>query len=108
MQALRDPSKDVNVVGDDSYEFWIDAGTQSPDAQPAFFQYLANFSGARWDVMQEPAAGNSRPSWTAHWNPKNHLTVGANGMRYWDMEMAIPRASIYLNKPLKDGDSFTR
>jgi hypothetical protein len=107
MQALRDPSKDVNVVGDDSYEFWLDAGTQSPDNQPAFFQYLGNFAGGRWDVMQEPAAGNSRPSWTAHWNPKNHLTIGPDGTRYWDMEMAIPRASVYLNHPLKDGDSLT-
>ncbi|BDI32085.1 hypothetical protein CCAX7_41360 [Capsulimonas corticalis] len=107
IQALRDPSKDVNAVMDDSYEFWLDAGSHSPDGQPVFFQYLGNFAGARWDVMQEPAAGNSRPSWTAHWSPKNHLTVGPDGARYWDMELAIPRASVYIDQPFQDGFSFT-
>jgi len=106
IQALRQTDKDVNVVFDDSYEFWLDVGSTSPDGQPVFFQYLSNFASGRWDVMQEPAAGNSRLSWTAHWNPKNHLTVGPDGAKYWDMEMAIPRSSVYLNQPFKDGFEF--
>src|SRR4051812_17465475 len=65
IQALRERDHDVNVVFDDSYEIWLDVGTHSADGQPVFFQYLANFAGARWDVMQEPAVGNSRLSWTA-------------------------------------------
>jgi len=104
IQALREQDKDVNRIFDDSYEIWLDAGTTSPDGQPVFFQYLSNFAGARYDVMQEPAAGNSRIGWTAHWNPKNHLS--ADG-RSWEMEMAIPRTSVYKEQPFADGFSFT-
>jgi hypothetical protein len=104
IQALREQDKDVNSIFDDSYEIWLDAGTTSPDGQPVFFQYLSNFAGARYDVMQEPAAGNSRIGWTAHWNPKNHLS--ADG-RNWEMEMAIPRTSVYKDQPFADGFSFT-
>ncbi|MGI4787715.1 MAG: glycoside hydrolase domain-containing protein [Janthinobacterium lividum] len=104
IQALREQDKDVNSIFDDSYEIWLDANTHSPDGQPVFFQYLSNFAGARYDVMQEPAAGNSRIGWTAHWNPKNHLS--ADG-RNWEMEMAIPRSSVYKDQPFADGFSFT-
>lgn len=104
IQALRERDKDVNVVFDDSYEIWLDVGTHSPDGQPVFFQYLSNFAGARYDVMQEPAAGNSRISWTAHWNPKNRLTPDG---RFWEMEMAIPRRSVYLDQPFHDGFPLT-
>jgi hypothetical protein len=38
-----------------------------------FFHYLANFADARYDVMHEPAVGNSRLGWTANWNPRNRL-----------------------------------
>lgn len=104
IQALRETDKDVNSVFDDSYEIWLDANTHSPDGQPVFFQYLSNFAGARYDVMQEPAAGNSRIGWTAHWNPKNRLTPDG---RNWEMEMAIPRGSVYRDQPFADGFSFT-
>ena len=43
VQNLRDTSRDVNVVFDDAYEIFLDVGSKSPDSQPVFFQYLANF-----------------------------------------------------------------
>ncbi len=104
IQALRQTDKDVNVVFDDSYEIWLDVGSHSPDGQPVFFQYLSNFAGARYDVMQEPAAGNSRIGWTAHWNPRNRLTPDG---RAWEMEMAIPRRTVYWDQPFADGFAFT-
>ena len=105
MQAYRDTTTDVSkVVFDDAYEVWIDAGTLSPDGEPAYFQYLGNYAGARYDVMFEPAVGNSRPGWTSNWNP--HSAISQDG-KYWEMEMAIPRASIYKNTSFKDGFSFS-
>ncbi len=101
IRAMRERDKDVNCVFDDAYEIWIDAGTDSPDGQPVFFQYLSNFDAARYDVMFEPAVGNSRISWTAGWKPQNRLTD--NGQS-WEMEVAIPRASIYRTTPFADGD----
>jgi hypothetical protein len=103
IRALRDRSHDVNCVFDDSYEIWVDAGTHSPDGQPVFFQYLSNFAAARYDVMFEPAVGNSRISWTAGWNPQNRLTENGS---VWEMELTIPRSSIYKTSPFADGDAL--
>jgi hypothetical protein len=104
VNALRWTDRDVNVVFDDSYEIWIDVGSHSADGQPVFFQWLSNFAGARQDVMEEPAVGNSRLDWTAGWQPKNRITPDG---RYWEMELAIPRASIYKTTPFADGFAFT-
>ena len=104
IQALRERDHDVNAVFDDSYEIWLDLATHSADGQPVFFQYLSNFAGARWDVMQEPAVGNSRLSWTAGWKPQNHMTPDG---KFWEMEMAIPRRSLYKETPFQEGFSFT-
>lgn len=84
IQALRE--RDINVVFDDSYEFWLDLSTRSPDGQPVFFPYLANFAGARYDVMHEPAAGNSCLGWTAGWTVKDRLSSDG---RSWEMELAV-------------------
>ena len=104
IQALRERGHDVNVVFDDSYEIWLDVGTHSADGQPVFFQYLSNFAGARWDVMQEPAVGNSRLSWTAGWKPHNRLTPDG---KFWEMELAIPRRSLYKETAFHDGFAFS-
>lgn len=104
IQALRDPDHDVNVVFDDAYEVWLDLGTHSPGGEPVFFQYLSNFTGTRYDVMFEPAVGNSRIGWTSHWLPQNHLSKDG---RSWEMEMAIPRQSMYKMTPFADGFAFT-
>lgn len=91
------------IVWDDSYEMWIDAGTRSPDGQPVFFQFLSNFAGARNDVMIEPAVGNSRPGWTSGWEPANRITPDG---KFWEMEIAIPRESVLLDKPFADGQKL--
>jgi len=100
LQALRRTDKDINVVFDDSYEIWVDLGTKSPDGQPVLFQYLANFAGARYDVMHEPAVGNSRLGWTSGWNVHNRLTPDRKA---WEMEAAIPRRSMYKDVQFTDG-----
>ena len=102
IQALRRRDKDYNVVFDDSYEIYVDADTRSPDGQPVFFQFLSNFAGARWDVMHEPAVGNFRMGWQSGWQP--HSRVNAN--HEWEMEVAIPRASIYHDAPFRDGETL--
>ncbi len=103
VQNFRDTTRDINVVFDDSYEIWVDVGSKSPDGQPVFFQYLANFAGGRFDVMHEPAVGNSRLGWTANWNPRNRI----NDKNEWEMEVAIPRASMYREAPFADGGTLT-
>jgi len=103
VQNIRDVTRDINVVFDDSYEIWVDVGSNSPDGQPVFFQYLANFAAARYDVMHEPAVGNSRLGWTANWNPRNRLTE----KNEWEMEVAIPRQSMHREKPFADGESMS-
>jgi hypothetical protein len=103
VQNIRDVTHDINVVFDDSYEIWVDVGSKSPDGQPVFFQYLANFAGARYDVMHEPAVGNSRLGWTANWNPRNRLTE----KNEWEMEVAIPRQSMHRETPFADGESMS-
>ncbi|MBF0245431.1 MAG: hypothetical protein HQL31_09205, partial [Planctomycetes bacterium] len=98
VQNLRDTSTDINVVFDDSYEIWVDVGSKSPDGQPVFFQYLANFAGARYDLMHEPAVGNSRLGWNAGWKLTNRLSDDG---RTWEMEVAIPRVSLPRSEPFK-------
>ena len=98
IQGQRGPG-DLPTVMDDSYEFWFDAKTHSPDGQPVFFQFISNFAGARFDSLQEPAVGNMRLGWNSSWQPKNRLTPDNN----WEMELAIPRASIYKETPFGDG-----
>jgi hypothetical protein len=103
VQNLRDTLRDINVVFDDSYEIFVDVGSKSPDGQPVFFQYLANFAGARYDVMHEPAVGNSRLGWTANWIVRNRI----NDKNEWEMEATIPRQSLCRDKPFADGESLT-
>ncbi len=103
VQNLRDTSRDINVVFDDAYEIFVDVGSKSPDGQPVFFQYLANYADARYDVMHEPAVGNSRLGWTANWNPRSRV----NDKNEWEMEMAIPRKSMYREKPFADRETLT-
>ncbi len=104
VQNLRDASHDINVVFDDSYEIWVDVGSKSPDGQPVFFQFLCNYAGARYDVMHEPAVGNSRLGWTANWNPRNRITPDG---RAWEMEVSIPRTSMNRAQPFRDNDAIT-
>ncbi|MBA3707333.1 MAG: hypothetical protein H0W83_00770 [Planctomycetes bacterium] len=100
-QATRDPKRDdEKVVYDDSCEIWFDLGTRSPGGQPVFFQYLTNVAGARFDVMHEPAAGNMRIGWTAGWDVRQRLTADR---ATWEMEVSIPRASLYQETPFTDG-----
>ena len=103
IRNLRDTSRDTNVVFDDSYEIWIDVGSKSPDGQPVFFQYLANFDGGRYDLMHEPAVGNSRLGWTAGWDVRSRITKDSA----WEMEVAIPRKSMYREQPFADGQSLS-
>ncbi|CAN5452724.1 hypothetical protein BH09VER1_BH09VER1_36170 [soil metagenome] len=104
LQVSREKGKDVSVIFDDSYEIWVDAGTKSDDGQVAFFQFISNFAGARSDVMIEPAVGNSRPGWNSGWEPVNRITPDG---KFWEMEVAIPRKSIFLNAPFADGQKIS-
>ena len=88
---------------DDSYEIWIDVGSKSPDGQPVFFQYLANYDGGHYDLLHEPAVGNSRLGWTAGWNVRNRITK----TNEWEMEASIPRQSMYREQPFADGQSLS-
>ncbi len=103
MQALRRRMPERNVVFDDSYEIFLDVGTRTEDGQPCFFQFLANFAGARYDVLHLPAVGNSRIGWSSGWEPVNRLTDD----NVWEWEMAIPRASLFLDGPFEDGQELT-
>lgn len=104
MQNLRDTTREINVVFDDAYEIFLDVGSKSPDGQPVFFQYLANFAGAHYLVMHEPAVGNSRVGWKSGWTVKNRLTPDGKA---WEMEAAIPRQGMFRDKPFADGDSLS-
>ena len=53
LQGQRRRDRDYNVVWDDSYEFWLDAGSRSP-TDSLCFQLLANYAGSRFDCMFEP------------------------------------------------------
>jgi hypothetical protein len=101
MQAQREIGRDnVKTVFDDAYEIFLDFGTRSPDGEIVFFQYLGNVAGAKYDVMFEPTVGNSRPGWESGWQPRNRITPDG---KFWEMELAIPRESVYRNEPLTDG-----
>jgi hypothetical protein len=103
IQAYRQEKESSAVVFDDSYEIWIDVGSKTPDGQPAYFQFLSNYAGARYDVLYEPAVGNMRVGWSSNWAPKNRITPDGKN---WEMEIAIPRASIYKDTPFADGFQF--
>ena len=101
MQANRQVGRDNSrVVFDDAYEIFLNAATHSPDGEPVFFQYLGNVAGGKYDVMFEPAVGNSRPGWESNWHPVNRVTPDG---KYWEMTVAVPRASLYQDKPFADG-----
>ncbi len=101
MRANRQVGRDnVKVVFDDAYEIFLDAATHSEGGEPVFFQYLGNVAGGKYDVMFEPAVGNSRPGWESNWHPVNRVTPDG---KYWEMTVAIPRATVYENQPFADG-----
>lgn len=103
IQGQRRRDRDYNVVWDDSYDFWLDVGSNSPDGQPVYFQFLSNFAGARYDCLFEPQVGNSRLGWTSQWAPVNRVTPDGSA---WEMEMVVPRASVYGGKPFADGQEL--
>ena len=101
IQALRDRSHDINVVFDDSYEVWLDVGSTDPKTGlVAFFQFLCNYAGARYDVLHQPSVGNSSLSWSSGWEPKTRVTPDG---KCWEWEMAIPRQSVYKATPFAEG-----
>jgi hypothetical protein len=101
MQAQREIGRDnEKTVFDDAYEIFLDFGTRSPDGEIVFFQYLGNVAGAKYDVMFEPTVGNSRPGWESGWKPRNRITPDG---KYWEMDVAIPRKSVYQDEPLAEG-----
>ena len=93
----RDNSK---TVFDDSYEIWLNFNTTSPTGEQVFFQYLGNVAGSKYDVMFEPTVGNSRPGWESGWKPVSRITPDG---KFWEMEVTIPRQSVYRNEPFADG-----
>ena len=102
LQRFRDRDRDINVVFDDSYEIWIDAGSETPDGQPMYLQFLANFAGAKFDALHLPAVGNMRMSWDANkegWQVRDCLSKQLNA---WECEVAIPRQSVYIDEPFSD------
>ncbi|OPZ31174.1 MAG: hypothetical protein BWZ02_00376 [Lentisphaerae bacterium ADurb.BinA184] len=103
VQALRWRAPERNVVFDDSYEIFVDLGSKTPDGQPCFVQFLANFAGARFDAVHLPAVGNMLLNWSSGWEPVNRLTSD----NVWEWEVAIPRASLFCTEPLADGQAIT-
>lgn len=101
VQSERRKGRDKNVVWDDSFELWIDIGSESPEGLPVFFQYMSNLAGVKLDTMHIPTAGNQRMSWTAEWDVVNRLTED----NVWEMEMAIPRDSIYAEQAFQAGQT---
>lgn len=102
LRKFRDTERDINVVFDDAFEVFLGANSTSPDGQPVFFQYLANFDGARYDAMHEPRVGNRREGWTANWETKSTL----NARNEWEMEMRIPRETVYRDR-FREGETIT-
>ncbi len=102
----REPGKDLDVIFDDCYEIWVSVDATDPlTGQPhCSSQFLGNFDGTRYDALHQPAVGNSRTSsYDCGWRPKNRIT----GKNEWEMELAIPRASLGTTKsPFHDGMRF--
>jgi hypothetical protein len=104
LQANRRVGRDNSkTVFDDSYEIWLNFNTTSPSGEQVFFQYLGNAAGSKYDVMFEPTVGNSRPGWESGWKPVNRITPDGKN---WEMEVAIPRQSVYRDQPFADGEQL--
>ncbi len=106
VNALRERERETNVVFDDSYEVWITVNATDPlTGQPnCTTQFLANFAGARYDVLHQPAVGNSRTnSYATGWEPVSRITPNNE----WEYELVIDRASLgETREAFHDGMSF--
>jgi hypothetical protein len=105
IQRHRDPEGDVDAIWDDGYEIWFDVGARMPGGLEVYTQYLGNFAGGSYTAAYLPSVGLRRLSYAPDWKPANQL-VERDGRRAWEMEVVIPRASIYLDAPLADGTTF--
>ena len=102
VQKHRDRDGDQPTIWDDSYEVWFDVGARMEGGLELYTQYLGNFAGAKYDAAYLPTIGLRRLSYEAGWQPANRL-VDAPAGRVWEMEVAIPRASIHVDQPFADG-----
>jgi hypothetical protein len=106
IQEKRGRGRDLETIFDDCYEIWVSVGATDPltGQLGCMSQFVANYAGARYDVLHQPAVGNSRSSsYDTGWEPKNRIT----GRNEWEMEVVIPRASLGLTKgPFRDGQHF--
>lgn len=102
----RNRGKDLDVIFDDCYEIWVSVDATDPLTGQLHCdtQFLANFSGARCDVLNQPDIGNSRTSsYDTDWEPKNRI----NEKNEWEIEVVIPRSSLGITKgPFHDGQHF--
>lgn len=105
VQRFRGEDGDPMVVFDDSYEFYFDTGGTLAGDLPAYTQYIGNFAGCKYDATHLPTVGIRRMSYEAGWHPKNRLTETPRG-RAWEMEVAIPHASLLVPRPFKAGDEI--
>ncbi len=93
---------DESVIWDDCYEFWIDVGAKTSGGHECYVQYLGNLAGAVYDNLRLPAIGIRRMGYAAGWAPRNRI-VERDGVRVWEMEVAVPFASLQLAKPFAPG-----
>jgi hypothetical protein len=105
-QQFRGRGRDLDVIFDDCYEIWVSVGATDPltGQLNCMSQFVGNFAGARFDVLHQPAVGNSRiSSYDTGWEPVCRI----NERNEWEMEVIIPRASLGTTRgPFHDGQSF--
>ena len=102
VQSFRGEAGDPFVVADDAYEFFFDTAGTLAGGLPAYVQYIGNFAGCKYDAAHLPTVGVRRMAYETGWQPKNRIVESPDG-RAWEMEVAIPRESILVKQPLRDG-----
>lgn len=97
----REPKRDNVGYGETCVEFFVDRKSSGSHTSRCRYQFMGNASGNRWEREDQFEIGQNWVGWDGEWQYKQRIT--ADG-KYWEVEMAIPRKTLYQADPIKDGD----
>lgn len=97
----REPVKDNVSCKETAIELFIDNHRFGSHPSLCRWQFMGNAVGNKWDYEDQYQIGQRFPGWDAKWDYAQSLSKDG---KYWTAEIAIPRESVYQNKPITVGE----
>ncbi|MDX9868544.1 MAG: DUF6067 family protein [Kiritimatiellia bacterium] len=101
VRLCREPRRDNVAPHESAIEFFVDRKSQGSHGSACRWQFMGNASGNRFEREDQYEIGQNFVDWDGEWQYAQRVTPDG---KYWEVEFAIPRKTVYQSEPLRDGD----